>query len=100
MHLDILEVRRISGLLGSLETRHKLLVSYIAAKAADSVICSEMGLKPHQIQAAVTELCGELQMSHLEKSGWREYIYAAVLLIVGPSEKTVSKPVFTPKPVR
>lgn len=94
MHLDTHEVGRIAERLGALGNRHKLLASYIAVQAADTVVCSEMGFKPHELEPAVRELCTTLYMTYLEPPTWRAYVRAAVLHVASPDPA----PKKTPQP--
>lgn len=84
MPLDTAEVSRISERLIALGNRSKMLASYIAVQAADNVICSEMGFRPHELVPAISKLCDELEMQKLDQASKRLYIRSAVLYVVPP----------------
>jgi RNA polymerase sigma-70 factor (ECF subfamily) len=96
MHLEPSEIQRISGRIGDLSNRSKLLASYIAVRADDKLICFEMGILARNLDAAIRELCTELHMTYLEPTTWRAYVRAAVLLIASPDPKPTKADV--PKP--
>ena len=84
MYLDTTEVHGISKRLGCLDVRGKMLAAFIAVQAPDKEICSQMGLRPHEIISGIDRICGLLCMTHLDRISWRGYIRAAVLLVASP----------------
>lgn len=86
MHFDVAEIKSIAERIPALNVRNKMLVSFITGEREDRYICSEMGLMPHQLQPTIAALCSELQMIHLDRWNWKDYIREATLYLVAPKK--------------